>query len=136
LPDGNIVTVGKERVTCPELLFQPSFLELNCPGIHEMLYNSIMRCDVDIRKDLYSNIVLAGGTTMFMGIGDRLQKELRCLAPGYMKIQILTTPNRMYRSWIGAAMLANVRDFSQSSWITKADYDEAGPTILSRQYIY
>ena len=36
-------------------------------GIHETCYNSIMKCDVDIRKDLYANTVLSGGTTMFPG---------------------------------------------------------------------
>ena len=43
-------------------------------GIHETTYNSIMKCDVDIRKDLYANTVLSGGTTMFPGISDRMQK--------------------------------------------------------------
>merc|ERR1719427_1090831 len=41
-------------------------------GIHETTYNSIMKCDVDIRKDLYANTVLSGGTTMFPGIADRM----------------------------------------------------------------
>ena len=36
-------------------------------GIHEMMYNSIMACDVDIRKDMYNSIVLSGGSTMFPG---------------------------------------------------------------------
>ena len=51
-------------------------------GIHENTYNSIMKCDIDIRKDLYANIVLSGGTTMYPGIADRMQKEITSLAPG------------------------------------------------------
>merc|ERR1712123_359830 len=50
-------------------------------GIHETTYNSIMKCDVDIRKDLYANTVLSGGTTMYPGIADRMQKEITARAP-------------------------------------------------------
>ena len=58
---------GNERFRCPESLFQPSFLGMESAGIHETTYNSIMKCDVDIRKDLYANTVLSGGTTMYPG---------------------------------------------------------------------
>jgi actin-related protein len=44
------------------------------PGFHEITYQSILKCDVDIRKDLYANIVMSGGTTMFPGIPERLSK--------------------------------------------------------------
>lgn len=76
LPDGQVITVGNERFRCPEALFQPSFLGRESSGIHEATYNSIMKCDIDIRKDLYGNIVMSGGTTMFPGIADRMQKEI------------------------------------------------------------
>lgn len=52
---------GNERFRCPEALFQPAFLGMEACGIHETTYNSIMKCDVDIRKDLYANTVLSGG---------------------------------------------------------------------------
>ena len=74
-------------------------------GIHETTYNSIMKCDVDIRKDLYGNIVLSGGTTMFPGIADRMQKELTALAPSTMKIKIIAPPERKYSVWIGGSIL-------------------------------
>lgn len=67
LPDGQVITIGNERFRCPESLFQPSFLGMESAGIHETVYNSIMKCDVDIRKDLYANTVLSGGTTMYPG---------------------------------------------------------------------
>uniref|UniRef100_H2ZA74 Uncharacterized protein n=1 Tax=Ciona savignyi TaxID=51511 RepID=H2ZA74_CIOSA len=79
LPDGQVITVGNERFRCPEALFQPSFLGMESAGIHETTYNSIMKCDVDIRKDLYANTVLSGGSTMFPGISDRMQKEITAL---------------------------------------------------------
>lgn len=62
-----MITIGNERFRCPEALFQPSFLGMESSGIHETTYNSIMKCDVDIRKDLYANTVLSGGTTMYPG---------------------------------------------------------------------
>merc|ERR1711865_308735 len=65
LPDGNVITIGNERFRCPETLFQPSFIGKEASGIHDTMFQTIMKCDVDIRKDLYANIVLSGGTTMF-----------------------------------------------------------------------
>jgi actin len=64
LPDGQVITLGNERFRAPEALFQPSLLGIEAAGINETVLNSIMKCDVDIRKDLYANIVLSGGTTM------------------------------------------------------------------------
>merc|ERR1712207_789 len=89
LPDGQVMTVGTERFRAPEALFQPSMLGLEAEGIHTTTYNSIMKCDVDIRKDLYANTVLSGGTTMYAGIADRMQKEITQLAPPTMKIKII-----------------------------------------------
>merc|ERR1712093_910544 len=89
LPDGNIITVGSERFRCPEALFKPSFIGKESSGIHDTTFQSIMKCDVDIRKDLYSNVVLSGGTTMFAGIGERMTKELTALAPSTMKIKVV-----------------------------------------------
>lgn len=66
-----------------------SFPGMESAGIHETTYNSIMKCDIDIRKDLYANNVLSGGTTMYPGIADRMQKEITALAPSTMKIKVL-----------------------------------------------
>lgn len=64
------------------------FSGMESAGIHETAYNSIMKCDIDIRKDLYANNVLSGGTTMYPGIADRMQKEITALAPSTMKIKV------------------------------------------------
>jgi len=58
------------------------------PGIHELAFQSIMKCDIDVRKDLYENIVMSGGTTMYQGIAERLEKEITALAPSKMKVKI------------------------------------------------
>merc|ERR1711928_324390 len=100
LPDGQVITIGNERFRCPEALFQPSFLGLESVGLAETTYNSIMKCDVDIRKDLYANCVLSGGTTMYAGIADRMQKEITSLLDGVVKIKIIAPPERKYSVWI------------------------------------
>ena len=132
LPDGQVITIGNERFRCPETLFQPSFIGMESAGVHETTYNSIMKCDVDIRKDLYANTVLSGGTTMFPGIADRMQKEISALAPPTMKIKIIAPPERKYSVWIGGSILASLSTFQQM-WISKQEYDESGPSIVHRK---
>jgi len=132
LPDGQIVTVGNERFRCPESMFRPSFLGMEVVGIHEGCFNGIMKCDIDIRKDLYANTVLSGGTTMYPGIADRMQKEITALAPSTMKIKIIAPPERKYSVWIGGSILASLSTF-QEMWISKQEYDEAGPGIVHRK---
>jgi len=132
LPDGSIISVGNERFRCSEVLFQPSFVGKESSGIHEMTFQSIMKCDVDVRKDLYSNVVLSGGTTMFPGIGERMTKELTSLAPSTMRIKVIAPPERKYSVWIGGSILSSLSTFQQM-WITKGEYDEAGPSIVHRK---
>jgi len=132
LPDGQVITVGDERFRCPEVLFQPSLIGQESVGIHETTYNSIMKCEVDIRKDLYSNVVLSGGTTMFDGIGQRMTKELTSLAPTTMKIKVVAPPERKYSVWIGGSILSSLSSFQQM-WISKQEYDESGPGIVHRK---
>merc|ERR1712045_600382 len=132
LPDGQVITIGNERFRCPEALFQPSFLGMESCGVHETTYNSIMKCDVDIRKDLYANTVMSGGTTMYPGIADRMQKEITALAPSTIKIKIIAPPERKYSVWIGGSILASLSTFQQM-WISKQEYDECGPAIVHRK---
>merc|ERR1711870_126795 len=132
LPDGQVITVGAERFRAPEALFQPQFLGLEQEGIHKLTFQSIMKCDVGIRKDLYGNVVLSGGTTMFTGIGERMTKELTALAPSTMKIKVVAPPERKYSVWIGGSILSSLSTFQQM-WISKGEYDESGPTIVHRK---
>ena len=88
-----------------------------------------MKCDVTIRKDLFANIVFSGGSTMFPGISDRMQKEISSLAPATMKIKIIAPPERKSSVWIGGSILASLTTF-QHMWITKEEYDESGPSVV------
>ena len=91
-----------------------------------------MKCDVDIRRDLYANTVLSGGSTMFPGIADRMQRELTMLAPNTMKVKVVAPPERKYSVWIGGSILSSLSTFQQM-WISKQEYDEMGPGIVHRK---
>ncbi|KAI3691353.1 hypothetical protein L2E82_49695 [Cichorium intybus] len=129
LPDGQVITIGTERFRCPEGLFEPSLIGIEAAGIHEMIYNSIMKCDVGTRKDLYGNIVLSGGSTLLPGFADRMSKEITALAPTSMKIKVVAPPERKYSVWIGGSILASLSSFQQML-ISKGEYDEYGSSIV------
>lgn len=132
LPDGNIIAVGSEAFRCAEVLFQPHLIGKEANGIHETTYESIMKCDVDVRKELYKNVVLSGGTTMFTGITERMEKELKALVPPSMRVHVSAPQDRKYSVWLGGSILSSLSSF-QSSWITALEYQDYGPSIVHKK---
>lgn len=132
LTDGREIRIGNECFRCAETLFQPSFIGMESAGIHETIYNSIMKCDKALRNELFANIVLSGGTSMLPGFAERIQKEVKALAPQNTQVNVIAAPERCYSTWIGGAMLAASDDF-QAMWISKQEYDESGPSIVHRK---
>lgn len=134
MPDGSVITIGSERFRCPEVLFKPSLIGKEFSGIHDQTYQSIQKSDVDVRRDLYQNIVLSGGTTLFAGLPERLTKEVQKLAPQNIasKVKVIAVPERKYCVWIGGSILSSISTFS-CMWITKEEYLEAGPSIVHRK---
>jgi len=131
LPDGQIITIGAERFRCPEVLFKPSLIGKESEGIHSLAYESIKACDIDVRRDLFSNTVLSGGSTMFPGITERLQAELSKLAPSNVKVKVIAPAERKYSVWIGGSILSSLQSF-QDMWVTREHFDESGPSIVHR----
>nr|POE61610.1 actin [Quercus suber] len=83
LSDGQVIKIGAGQFKCPEVLFDPRRVGMESGGVHEIVLRSIRRCDMDIRREMFGNLVLSGGTTMIPGLADRLAKELSSLArPG------------------------------------------------------
>lgn len=111
LPDGNKIKLGAERFRAPEILFEPELIGLEYQGVHQMVVDAISRTDLDLRKDLYANIVLSGGTTLCKGFGDRLLREIQRLAVKDMRIKIFAPPERKYSTWIGGSILAGLSTF-------------------------
>ncbi|KAA6356824.1 MAG: putative actin beta/gamma 1, partial [Streblomastix strix] len=88
-------------------------------------------CDSDIRRDLYGNVVLSGGSTMFAGMADRMSKELMALAPTAMKIKIVAPAERRTAVWLGGSIFAALP--LEKVWITKDEYEESGAGIIHRK---
>jgi len=132
LPDGSAIPLGAERFRAPEILFHPNIIGLEYPGIPDLLVSSIQRTDLDIRRCLYSQIVLSGGSTMFQGFGDRLLNEVRKLAPKDIKIRISAPPERQLSTWKGGSILATLATFKKM-WVSKEEFDEEGFAVVHRK---
>jgi centractin len=136
LPDGTVLDVGSEAFRAPEILFKPYLVGSEELGVHDLLVKSVMKSDIDMRRILFSQMVLAGGSTMFPGYGDRLLNEIRKhpLSPKDMKIRIAAPPERLFSTWIGGSILASLSTF-KSMWITKANYLEHGSRLLTNKQL-
>lgn len=132
LPDESILEVGPARFRAPELLFRPDLVGEECEGIHEVLAFAIQKSDMDLRRILYSNIVLSGGSTLFKGFGDRLLSEVKKLAPKDIKIRISAPPERLYSTWFGGSILASLDTFKKM-WVSKKEYDDEGARAIHRK---
>ena len=132
LPDGQKISIGDVLIRTPECLFQPGMIGLDVPGIHKIIHGSIQKSDIDLRRELYENITLSGGTTMFPGMQERLQKEVSGLVSSSVKVKIIAPAERKFSIWIGGSVLSTLATF-QASWIHKQEYDEIGPAIVHRK---
>ncbi|KAF3183874.1 Actin-like protein [Orbilia oligospora] len=132
LPDGNILKLGAERFRAPEILFDPEIIGLEYQGIHQILVDAISRTDMDLRKALFGNIILSGGSTLTKGFGDRLLAEIRRLAVKDMKIRITAPPERKYSTWIGGSILAGLSTF-RKMWVSIDDWHE-NPEIIHTKF--
>jgi actin len=138
LPDGNIVVVGEEAYSAPELMFCPelSNKKKSCPttGLADLVYQSVMRCEEKLRPRLLSNIMLTGGNSMLPGLDLRLQSELTSMFTkgGFMKkapaVKVQAQEGREHFTWDGGAHLCSLSSF-QRLWLTKQDYMETGATM-------
>ena len=126
LPDNNEIELGTECFEAPEILFNPEIVGLEYTGVAGTLVNSISKSDLDVRKTLYTNIVLSGGSTMFRGFGARLLDEVKHLAPPQdLKIKIQAPPERKISTWLGGSILASLSTF-KNLWVTREEYMEDG----------
>ncbi len=121
LKNGQTATIGAERFRCPEVLFKPSIIGLEQDGVHVATYNSIMKYDVDIRKDLYASLVVVG-TNAFAGLDNRIQKEVKALDRGmnlaFLAPESMAAEARMkgvQTIFIGAEALARTTAFKETS---------------------
>ncbi len=132
--DGTIFHLGDACFRCPEALFQPGLMGLEDSGLAEMVCHSILQCDASLHRDLFHNIVLAGGSSLFPGLPERLAQEVRKLAPPNLaaKVKVHAPPERKYAAWIGGSILAGT--FTKpKQWISRDEYNDHGPQIVRQK---
>jgi len=136
LPDGQVIAVNTPRFLAPEALFDPGLIKEGdeALGMHDMAFASIQDCDVDIRMDLYGNIILSGGTTLYPGLPDRLEQEVDKKCPQSGSVKIIASQDRYYSVWTGGSTLSSLSTF-ESQWITKEEYEENGAEIVHRKCV-
>eukprot|EP00033_Pygsuia_biforma_P003560 GCRY01003895.1.p1 GENE.GCRY01003895.1~~GCRY01003895.1.p1 ORF type:complete len:447 (+),score=133.87 GCRY01003895.1:195-1535(+) len=151
LPDGQSVEVGGERYAIPELLFNPQATDPSLKGLDEIVAKhniasegvgvaslvtaAVNKCDVDHRKDLYNSLILSGGSSLFHGFVERLHSDLYDTLPPSYRLRVLASTSaveRKFSAWIGGSILSSLGTF-QHMWVTKAEYEEVGPNLLSKR---
>lgn len=139
LPDDSTITLGDERFRCPELLFQPAPLLSKDPlqpiettSIHQAIHNVIAKCKPRLQPDLYAQVLLSGGSTLFLGFAERLQAELTLLAPANMRVQVEAPPERKFGAWLGGSIFGALNGF-QELWVSKQEFQESGAGIIHRK---
>ncbi|TIA85331.1 hypothetical protein E3P99_04020 [Wallemia hederae] len=133
LPDGNTIRLGSERFRAPEILFNPELIGLEDAGVHQVVVDSINRSDLDLRKSLFGNIILSGGSTLTKGFGDRLLADVKRLALKDVKIKIYAPPERKYSTWIGGSILAGLSTFKKM-WISAEAFAEDPDIVHKRAF--
>lgn len=126
-----VLAMEVERFVVPEVLFRPSDVGLRQAGLPEVIVEAVEACDVGLRAGLYSNIVLTGGNTLFPGLAERLEKELRALVPHYYPIHIQRPENPLEYAWVGGSRMAREQD--HQLFVTKAQYEEYGAEACQEQ---
>lgn len=139
LPDGNIVTIGNELALATEILFYPALIGKELNGLQYAVHDSIQRTSIDIRRELYANVVLSGGTTMIRNFDAKLKKELKYINNvnynnfnNSNNINIIAHSNRNYSVWLGGSILTSLPTF-ENSWIKKKEYEEIGVSIVHKK---
>jgi len=136
LPDGATVNVNAPRFLAPEALFDPGLIKEGDEtlGMHKLCFKSITECDLDVRKDLYENIILSGGSTLYEGLPDRVESEVDKMCPQQGVVKVIATKDRYYSVWTGGSTLSSLSTF-ESQWITKEEYEENGAEIVHRKCV-
>jgi actin-related protein len=134
LPDGSTINVNLPRCKAPEGMFKPDLIKEGdeAPGLIEIAKDTIQECDLDIRNELYKNVILSGGSTLYEGMPDRIEKELAAICPTKDIVNIVAPADRYYSVWCGGSTLCTLSTFA-AQWITKDEFEENGAEIVHRK---
>lgn len=145
LPDGRVIKVSGERFEAPEVLFQPFQIGHETVGLSELIFKTIMKADINLRKQFFQTIVVSGGTTMFPGLSTRIENDLKNLVLKEVlkndrkqlktyKIKVEDPPNRRYLVYLGATVLANLTAEKSNSWISKDEFKKLGADRAAKHF--
>ena len=129
LPDESKIVVNSQFYRCPDALFNPKPLHCEVEGIQHLLHHAIQTCDIDLRRDLYGNIILSGGSTLFTNFPERFLEEVDQLTSMSTNVRVIAPAERNYSVWIGASIMSSLSSF-QGMWLTRQEYDECGASIV------
>lgn len=128
LPDGQQIFVPMTHCfRCPELLFKPSLLQFEYPNVVDVICSSISKCDIDYKNDFYNNIVISGGSSLFPGLRERLNVELkkRTIDVPDISTYVEAMPSRHIAPWAGGSIFASL-SATKGLWMTRHEYEDAG----------
>ncbi|EFA08634.1 Actin-42A-like Protein [Tribolium castaneum] len=131
LPDGSKITLGNEKYLIPEELYKSS---IEYSPLHEFIFHALGRSDPELRPLLASKLVLAGGTTLLPGFGERLERELVNGAPQFKFMsgrtpRVVSQANRGDSAWLGGAILGQLATFPNMC-MSRDEYEEYGPSLV------
>ena len=128
-----LIRMNNERFMVPEILFRPADIGISQMGVAEAVVECVSSCDQAAQPWLYRNIVLTGGSVKFPGFRQRLETEVRRLAPAEMEVVIRDDEDPVTYAWRGGANLANDRDF-KAMCVTKDEYMDGGYNVCNRRF--
>ena len=131
LPDGNTIEIGNEIYEIPELMFTPELLNIQGQNLPEIIVDTINKCEISTRKELFNNIILGGGNTCIKGFDQRLKNEINELKK--KNCGIIAMEERGYSAWIGASRISTWGNFD-TQWISRNEYFSKG--LVENDYLF
>ena len=131
--DDVVISMSNELIATPELLFHPSDIGLNQQGIADAIVDSIAHCGEYMHALLYEHIIVLGGSSLFDGLVERLESEVRMRAPSEYRVSIRRSKEALTTAWCGGSCLSIDPSFS-TVYLTKRDYEEHGDRILRERF--
>ena len=125
IEDGTEIQLLSEQIIAPECLFKPYLIGKEIMSLPETIVEAISQCDLNLRKELFNNIVLSGGTTNFPGLKQRLKKEIIDIITEKMEVNVFAPQLRELSTWIGGSIFGTIRSFNDLI-ITKQQFLKNG----------
>ena len=131
LPDGTVVDPGAAAFQCVEnVLFHPNG---GVPSVSDLTATAVQACEIDLRRNLYNNIVLAGGNTMITGFKHRLRKDLSEMVPAGVEVNVIAKEQRQNLAYVGGSILSQLSAFD-SQFVPRQVYEESGVDACVRSF--